>query len=347
MLQFLFDAVFDEESSNEHIYSSTLRSLVPGIFEKGGAVTCFAYGQTGSGKTYTMTALHRYCVEDIFHLADGRFRGVEIAVSFFEIYMAKVVRDSRCSRDVGLRCRRAPAQPRASTALALTPDTLPPHVLVQFDLLGGRRETVIREDGNGNVQVVGLVHRVVHDVDSLMRLVSAATQARRTGTTTANADSSRSHAVLRIEVRHGGARLGQLSLVDLAGNERGADTANADRETRLEGAEINRSLLALKECIRALDQQASHTPFRGSKLTQVLRDSFIGRKARTVMIATVSPPSKSVENSLNTLRYVCSGCLAPPLGPRWSDATLPHFPSQVRGTVEGRGWAWQRWARRR
>ena len=91
-VQFSFDAVFGEEATNEHIYRSTLRSLVPGVFEQGGAVTCFAYGQTGSGKTYTMTALNRYCVRDLFHYATHRFRGIEVVVSYFEIYMAKVVR---------------------------------------------------------------------------------------------------------------------------------------------------------------------------------------------------------------------------------------------------------------
>ena len=75
-----------------------------------------------------------------------------------------------------------------------------------------------------------------------------------------------------------------LSLVDLAGSERAADASSKDRQTRLEGAEINKSLLCLKECIRALDMCDGRVPFRGSKLTMVLRDSFVGR-AKTVMIA--------------------------------------------------------------
>ena len=53
------------------------------------------------------------------------------------------------------------------------------------------------------------------------------------------------------------------------GSERGADTKSHDRERRLESAEINKSLLALKECIRALDSDSTHVPYRASKLTLV------------------------------------------------------------------------------
>jgi kinesin family member 2/24 len=70
----------------------------------------------------------------------------------------------------------------------------------------------------------------------------------------------------------------------------------------MDGAEINKSLLALKECIRALDQDKSHTPFRGSKLTMVLKDSFVGN-CKTVMIGCIGPSFSCCEHTLNTLRY--------------------------------------------
>ena len=95
-----------------------------------------------------------------------------------------------------------------------------------------------------------------------------------------------------------------MSLIDLAGSERGKDTASGDRVQRMEGSEINKSLLALKECIRALGRgDGSHVPFRGSTLTKVLRDSFIGDKSKVCMVAMVSPTHSDVENTMNTLRY--------------------------------------------
>jgi kinesin family protein 2/24 len=68
----------------------------------------------------------------------------------------------------------------------------------------------------------------------------------------------------------------------------------------MEGAEINKPLLALKESIRALGRKGAHLPFGGSKLTQVLRGSFIGKKSKTYMIVMISPDMSSCEYSLNT-----------------------------------------------
>ncbi|OXB62516.1 hypothetical protein ASZ78_013205 [Callipepla squamata] len=172
-----------------------------------------------------------------------------------------------------------------------------------FDLLNRKTKLRVLEDGKQQVQVVGLQEREVKCVEDVLKLIEIGNSCRTSGQTSANAHSSRSHAVFQIILRRKGKLHGKFSLIDLAGNERGADTSSADRQTRLEGAEINKSLLALKECIRALGRNKPHTPFRASKLTQVLRDSFIGENSRTCMIATISPGMASCENTLNTLRY--------------------------------------------
>ncbi|KAJ8406208.1 hypothetical protein AAFF_G00304390 [Aldrovandia affinis] len=58
-----------------------------------------------------------------------------------------------------------------------------------------------------------------------------------------------------------------------------------------------------QECVRSLGKNKDHIPFRMSKLTQVLRDSFIGENSRTCMIAMISPGMSSCDYTLNTLRY--------------------------------------------
>lgn len=155
------------------------------------------------------------------------------------------------------------------------------------------------------MQVVGLTEKVVDSVEEVLKIIQHGNSTRTSGQTAANSNSSRSHAVFQIVLRPpGSSRIhGKFSFIDLAGNERGADTSSANRQTRMEGAEINKSLLALKECIRALGKQSAHLPFRVSKLTQVLRDSFMGENSKTCMIAMISPGLSSCEHTLNTLRY--------------------------------------------
>ncbi len=53
-----------------------------------------------------------------------------------------------------------------------------------------------------------------------------------------------------------------------------------------------------------MDDKADHVPFRASKLTLILRDSFVTKaQSKIVMIACISPGSSSADHSLNTLRY--------------------------------------------
>ncbi|RKO89966.1 P-loop containing nucleoside triphosphate hydrolase protein, partial [Blyttiomyces helicus] len=273
--EFVFDETFDSDSTNDEVYRRTAFPLVEYTFG-GGKATCFAYGQTGSGKTFTMldstNGLYVKASRDIFHLlTQPQHSHLSAWVSFYEIYQGQL-----------------------------------------YDLLNSRKKLHAREDGKQQVCIAGLREFEVDAVEKLMQIFEHGNTARSTGATGANADSSRSHAIFQIVLKHNTGKKqiqGKLSFIDLAGSERGADRGDSDKQTRMEGSEINKSLLALKECIRALDQDSKHTPFRQSKLTQVLKDSFIGN-SRTCMIATISPNISNSEHSLNTLRYAdrCVTC---------------------------------------
>uniref|UniRef100_H0UXW4 Kinesin-like protein n=1 Tax=Cavia porcellus TaxID=10141 RepID=H0UXW4_CAVPO len=257
---FCFDFAFDETASNEVVYRFTARPLLQTIFE-GGKATCFAYGQTGSGKTHTM-------VGDLASKSQNASKGI-YAMASEDVFLLK---NQPRYRNLGLEVY--------VTFFEIYNGKL-------FDLLNKKAKLRVLEDGKQQVQVVGLQEHLVNCADDVIKMIDMGSACRTSGQTFANSNSSRSHACFQILLRTKGKVHGKFSLVDLAGNERGADTSSADWQTRMEGAEINKSLLALKECIRALGQNKAHTPFRESKLTQVLRDSFIGENSRTCMVSRV------------------------------------------------------------
>ena len=274
--KFTFDRTYDENSSNQLIYNEMLKPMIEAAFNRT-KITCFAYGQTGSGKTYTMLGNNHIkndngpqvpglyllsCIDMFDFLQKYEYSNLELWVSFYEIYCNKL-----------------------------------------FDLLNNKNILQAREDGKGNICIVGLIEKQTKNIKELLDIIDFGLNSRTVGVTGANLDSSRSHAILQINIKTKDKEsYGKISFIDLAGSERAVDTIDTNKRTKIDGAEINKSLLALKECIRALDLEKRHKPFRGSKLTLVLRDSFMGN-CQTLMIANISPCLSCSEHTLNTLRY--------------------------------------------
>ena len=274
--KFTFDRTYGDNSTNELIYDEMLKPMIEAAFNKT-KITCFAYGQTGSGKTYTMLGNNHIkndngpqvpglyllsCIDVFNFLKKKEYSNLELWVSFYEIYCNKL-----------------------------------------FDLLNNKNVLQAREDGKGNICIVGLVEKHTKNIEELLDIIDFGLNSRTVGITGANLDSSRSHAILQITIKTKEKEIySKISFIDLAGSERAVDTIDTNKRTKIDGAEINKSLLALKECIRALDLEKRHKPFRGSKLTLVLRDSFIGN-CLTLMIANISPCLSCSEHTLNTLRY--------------------------------------------
>lgn len=278
--RFVFDRLFDEDSSQYQVYNNTTRPLLDSVLD-GYNATVFAYGATGCGKTHTISGTPenpgvifltmKELYEKIESLSDTKI--FDVSLSYLEIYNETI-------RDL------------------LNPATL-------------CKNLVIREDANNKISVANLSSHRPHSVEEVMELIVQGNKNRTSSPTEANATSSRSHAVLQINVIQKG-RTGDiteehtfatLSIIDLAGSERAAATKN--RGARLnEGANINKSLLALGNCINALcdPRRRNHVPYRDSKLTRLLKFS-LGGNCKTVMIVCVSPSSQHYDETLNTLKY--------------------------------------------
>ncbi|XP_045346740.1 kinesin-like protein KIF19 isoform X2 [Leopardus geoffroyi] len=275
---YLFDVAFDFTATQEMVYQATTKSLIEGVIS-GYNATVFAYGPTGCGKTYTMLGTDREpgiyvrTLNDLFRAIEETSNDMEyeVSMSYLEIYN-EMIRD------------------------LLNP------ALGYLEL---------REDSKGVIQVAGITEVSTINAKEIMQLLMKGNRQRTQEPTAANQTSSRSHAVLQVAVRQRSrvknvlqeVRQGRLFMVDLAGSERASQTQNRGQRMK-EGAHINRSLLALGNCINALSDKSSnkYINYRDSKLTRLLKDS-LGGNSRTVMIAHISPASSAFEESRNTLTY--------------------------------------------
>ncbi|TGZ68900.1 hypothetical protein CRM22_004014 [Opisthorchis felineus] len=275
--EYTFDHAFDETSTQEEVFRLTTFSLIEHV-ANGFNATVFASGSTGSGKTHTMVGTDRdpgimvRAMDELFNymVQTEEEYTYRVSMAYMELYN-ELIRD----------------------LLNPGPDFLE-----------------LREDSKG-VQVVGLYEVEPTNRDEVFKLLQRGNLNRTTEPTAANMTSSRSHAILQITVRQSPRtpsiqeeiRIGKLFLIDLAGSERASKTLNRGKRMT-EGAHINRSLLALGNCINALSDTSNRkfVNYRDSKLTRLLKDSLAGN-CRTVMIAHISPSSWQFDETCNTLVY--------------------------------------------
>ncbi|NXK28438.1 KI18B protein, partial [Arenaria interpres] len=277
-LKFVFDRVFEEKATQEEVFQHTTREVLDSVLN-GYNCSVFAYGATGAGKTYTMLGSEEnpgimyLTMVELYKRIEARKeeKSCEVLVSYQEVYNEQI-----------------------------------------HDLLEPKGPLAIREDPEKGVVVQGLSFHQPTSAEQLLQMLANGNKNRTQHPTDANATSSRSHAIFQIYVKQqdrvGGLaqdlQVAKMSLVDLAGSER-ASATNAKGERLREGANINRSLLALINVINALADAKSkktHIPYRDSKLTRLLKDS-IGGNCRTIMIAAVSPCTLAYEDTYNTLKY--------------------------------------------
>ena len=122
----------------------------------------------------------------------------------------------------------------------------------------------MREDPIKGVCIANITEKEVNSAEEILGLLLHGNMRRTVEATGANATSSRSHAVMQITCeysnKHAGIQgelhVGKLSLIDLAGSERASRTNNRGMRM-IERANINKSLLALGNCINALHE--NHT----------------------------------------------------------------------------------------
>ena len=280
-----FDFVFSSLVEQEQIFNSTTKFLIDKVVN-GFNATVFAYGVTGAGKTYTMLGTEDnpgimvWAFKELYKkINEFKNREYIIKLWYAEIYNENI-----------------------------------------RDLLSNKNEKSenldLREDPDEGIIINNITEVITNSMKEILNLIIKGNKNRTVEETDANKTSSRSHAILQIKVsfkeKNNGInnnkdiKFGKLNLIDLAGSERAGNTKNKGLRL-IEGANINKSLLTLGNCINALAEKTQkgskiYIPYRDSKLTRILKDS-LGGNSRTVMIANISPFIYNFDDTYNTLKY--------------------------------------------
>ena len=284
-----------------HFLTASARLLLPsaGTVDEvlnGYNCTIFAYGTTGTGKTFTMEG------------PPGSFAAPSPTQSASDRIKSQMEAGiiARSVQEIFDRLDKSTAEYSVRVShLELYNEDL-------CDLLSPNGEQLkLLEDPRLGVQVHNLAEIPVYNPQDIFNILEKSYSERATAETDYNLRSSRSHCVCSITIHIKESttegedliKVGKLNMVDLAGSENiGRSGADRDWTRKHEAGNINKSLLTLGRVITALTEGQMHIPYRESKLTRLLQDSLGGR-TKTCIIATISPSSGNLEETMSTLEY--------------------------------------------
>jgi len=364
-----FTGVLGLVENNLKVFQDAFFPQLTTVME-GGTSSLFCYGYTGAGKTHTTLG---------YGSDPGLYR---LAVTELLKRVATVNEDVSTNSEESIETEPLILQ---ASAIEVYNDDV-------FDILAGRAQCSLRKNHKGQLLVRGATQKVsikkeddvdyavltknlsairVQSEEDLDQIQKTALEHRAVGFSSKHSQSSRSHAIFRIDIvnqtllnamneleeaqsikpalqtaydkqktyqlRHkvldierriqerqkfiDGMYLasikrkspfgGRLILVDLAGadsDSRSIVNQELTLSQRKETAAINKSLMALKECIRGLQssQPSRSLPFRNSSLTRLLEEVLTPmekRESNCVMVVNVSPAHHLKLKTIASLRY--------------------------------------------
>ncbi|CAE7759684.1 Kif12 [Symbiodinium sp. CCMP2456] len=301
--KYSFDACLPEDRSQKQVFQESGVTCLLDAAVAGYAATVLAYGQTGSGKTYTM--MGRSSTGDrTSDCGDEVKRNDGLVIRAARRLFRQIGESTGGSRiTVGASFAEifnAPGAVNECICDLLNPDA--GHLQVRFS----------QKHGFFISDLAVAECRTLADVRAVLE---AGLQNRRVNAHALNRESSRTHALFTLHIDSEQAdaaadaaptiakTYGKITFVDLAGSERLKESlseGNARKETQA----INKSLFTLGQVISQLSQGKAerHIPYRNSKLTQLLQDSF-GGSALCLMVTCISPAAAFAEESVNSLNY--------------------------------------------
>ncbi|KAJ0784039.1 putative plus-end-directed kinesin ATPase [Helianthus annuus] len=294
--QFTFDHVADVSSTQIDIFELVGAPLVENCLA-GFNSSIFAYGQTGSGKTYTIWGPTNTLLEENAYSNEQGLTSRVFARLFSRINEEQ---NTHADKQLTYQCR--------CSFLEIYNEQI-------TDLLNpSQRNLHLREDNKTGVYVENLTEETICSMKDVTQLLKKGLSNRRTGSTSLNSESSRSHSVFTCVVESScksvdGLRCfktSRMNLVDLAGSERQKSTGAAGERLK-EAGNINRSLSQLGNLINILAEVSQtgkqrHIPYRDSKLTFLLQES-LGGNAKLAMICAISPAQSCKNETFSTLRF--------------------------------------------